>query len=84
MPWVGGEWRPTTEEAVAGMVYDKYGQEYEEAHEELLDLVKAVRRDVAKELREHQLEDVWGRNFYTGGGIEYAAQLINPDEEDPK
>ncbi|ANT41066.1 hypothetical protein BI024_gp62 [Streptomyces phage Nanodon] len=43
-----------------------------------------VRRAWAKRLREHQLEDVWGRNFYTGTGIAYAADLLDPDTEDPK
>ncbi|QMP84512.1 hypothetical protein HUN43_00060 [Streptomyces phage Endor1] len=84
MPWVGNEYRPTTEEAVAALTYDKYGEEYEWWTETLAELVKAVRRDVAKEIREHQLDDPMGRHFYTGAGADYYAQLINPDEEDPK
>ncbi|AWN07581.1 hypothetical protein SEA_GOBY_63 [Streptomyces phage Goby] len=43
-----------------------------------------VRRVWAKRLREHELEDVWGRNFYTGTGLAFAADLLDPDIEDPK
>ncbi|AKY03742.1 hypothetical protein AVT26_gp60 [Streptomyces phage Lannister] len=43
-----------------------------------------VRRVWAKRLREHKLEDVWGRHFYTGTGLAYAADLLDPDTEDPK
>ncbi|AGM12161.1 hypothetical protein SEA_GODPOWER_63 [Streptomyces phage Godpower] len=42
------------------------------------------RRAWAKRLREHELEDVWGRNFYTGTGLAFAADLLDPDIEDPK
>ncbi|QYW07908.1 hypothetical protein SEA_REDBEAR_62 [Streptomyces phage RedBear] len=43
-----------------------------------------VRREWARRLREHKLEDVWGRNFYTGTGLAFAADLLDPDTEDPK
>ncbi|WLW38537.1 hypothetical protein [Streptomyces phage Vanseggelen] len=87
MPWVGNEYRPTTVEAKANIHEDLdrwHGEEYDRLAELLDDLVKGVRRDVAKEIREHQLDDPMGRNFYTGAGADYYAQLINPDEEDPK
>jgi hypothetical protein len=83
-PWVGNEYRWTVEEAIAEHTYDKYGQEYEELRESLLDLVKAARWEAAQELAELDIPDPMGRNFYTGMGVSYAAQYLNPYEEDPK
>ncbi|AKY03893.1 hypothetical protein SEA_VERSE_63 [Streptomyces phage Verse] len=86
MPWVGNEYRGTVEEIVADFTYDRYGQEYEELHASLLDLVKAARWQAAQELAElaDNLPDPMGRNFYTGMGVAHAAQWLNPYEEDPK
>ncbi|WJN63158.1 hypothetical protein [Streptomyces phage phiScoe44] len=86
MPWHGNEFRWTVEEAIADRTYDKYGQEYEDEREYLLDLVKAARWQAAQELAElaNNLPDPMGRNFYTGLGVAHAAQWLNPYEEDPK
>ncbi|WMI34580.1 hypothetical protein SEA_DEXERS_60 [Streptomyces phage Dexers] len=86
MPWVGNEFRSTQEEAIADFTYDLYGYEYEEMVERMESLVRAVRWSVALELRElaNNLPDPMGRNFYTGMGVEYAAQYLHPYEEDPK
>ncbi|WJN63239.1 hypothetical protein [Streptomyces phage phiScoe45] len=86
MPWVGNEYRATVEEAIAEVTYDKYGEEYEWWTEYLNGLVKAARWQAALELRElaSNLPDPMGRNFYTGVGVDYAAQYLNPYEEDPK
>ncbi|WJN62841.1 hypothetical protein [Streptomyces phage phiScoe2] len=86
MPWVGNEYRGTVEEVMADFTYDVYGHEYEELHDKLTDLVRAARWQAALELRElaNNLPDPMGRNFYTGMGVEYAAQHLHPYEEDPK
>jgi hypothetical protein len=86
MPWVGNEWRGTVQEIMADFTYDVYGYEYEELRAKLEDLVTAARWQAAEELRElaSNLPDPMGRNFYTGMGVSYAAQHLNPYEEDPK
>ncbi|AKY03518.1 hypothetical protein SEA_DANZINA_63 [Streptomyces phage Danzina] len=43
-----------------------------------------TRKRWAKKLREFELEDPMGRNFYTGTGMIFAADLLDPDIEDPK
>lgn len=86
MPWVGNEFRGTVDELIADQVHTLWNEEYEEAREALLDLVKAARWEAAQELAElaDNLPDPMGRNFYTGMGVAYAAQHLNPYEEDPK
>ncbi|AKY03741.1 hypothetical protein AVT26_gp59 [Streptomyces phage Lannister] len=61
----GVRWAPTTECAMAEMTYDKYGQEYEELHSSLMDIVRAAQRDAAELLKE--------------AGFEEAAHLIFPE-----
>ncbi|AFV51379.1 hypothetical protein FDG66_gp59 [Streptomyces phage phiCAM] len=84
MPWVGNEFRGTVDELIAEHTYHLWGQEHDEAREALLDLVKAARWEAAQELAELDIPDPMGRNFYTGMGVSYAAQYLNPYEEDPK
>ncbi|QYW07907.1 hypothetical protein SEA_REDBEAR_61 [Streptomyces phage RedBear] len=66
----GVRWAPTTECALAELTYDKYGQEYEELHDSLMNIVRAAQRDAAEKLIE--------------AGFAEAAELIFPDypEED--
>ncbi|AVE00443.1 hypothetical protein SEA_OZZYJ_62 [Streptomyces phage OzzyJ] len=80
----GARWAPTTEIAIAEMTVGLYGDEYTELRRQLDDLVRAVRRDVAEELRDHEVPDVMGKNFYVPLGLGYAADLVMPDypEED--
>jgi hypothetical protein len=65
--WVQGapRWAPTVEGAISELTYDKYGQEYEELHDDLMDIVRATQRDCAERLKE-------------AGHVE-AAELIFPD-----
>ncbi|MGW7434695.1 hypothetical protein [Streptomyces sp. NPDC054849] len=79
--WV---WRPDVETAMAEITGGLYGEEYEDRRRELDELVSAVRREWADRLRDHDLDDPMGRHFYTGTGIVYAADLLDPDKEDPK
>lgn len=64
--YVNGKARyaPTVEGQIANMIYDKYGQEYEEARAQLDDLVRAAKREAAMQLSE--------------AGYEEAARLIFP------
>ena len=59
-----------------------YGEDYTELRRQLDDLVRAVRRDVAEELRNHEIPDVMGANFYVPLGVGYAADLIMPEYPD--
>ncbi|MFF7252421.1 hypothetical protein [Streptomyces microflavus] len=77
-------WRPNIATAMAEITGGLYGEEYEDRHQELVELVDAVRREWAEKLRKHELQDVLGRHFYTGVGIDFAADLLDPDKEDPK
>ncbi|MFH8414388.1 hypothetical protein [Streptomyces collinus] len=81
------EWRPSIQAARAeihGQLDRWHGQECDSLREHLDDLVLAVRREWADKLRNFELEDPKGRNFYTGTGIDFAADLIDPHKEDPK
>ncbi|AKY03441.1 hypothetical protein [Streptomyces phage phiScoe23] len=81
------EWRPSVAAMKAEIhcQLDRwYGEEYDSLAEWLDDLENAVRREWADKLRNFELEDVMGRNFYTGAGIDFAADLIDPHKEDPK
>ncbi|AFU62120.1 hypothetical protein D854_gp22 [Streptomyces phage R4] len=60
----GARWAPTVEGQIANMIYDKYGQEYDEARRQLDDLVRAAERGAAERLSE--------------AGYEEAARLIFP------
>ncbi|WP_406192447.1 hypothetical protein OH733_05230 [Streptomyces griseus] len=87
--YVNGElvYRPDTDRARVNVLAELdtwEGEEYERLRGLLDSLVDAVRRDWAEKIRKHELDDPMGRNFYTGAGADYYAQLISPDEEDPK
>ncbi|MFD7976747.1 hypothetical protein [Streptomyces sp. NPDC059071] len=84
--YVNGEprWRPDIETAMAEITSGLYGQEYEDRRQELDELVDAVRREWAAKLRTHEIPDVMGQNFYVPLGVTYAADLLDPDQEDPK
>lgn len=56
---------PTVEGQISNMIYDKYGQEFDEARAQLDDLVRAAQRDAAVRLSE--------------AGHEEAARLIFPN-----
>ncbi|MFI5863532.1 hypothetical protein [Streptomyces sp. NPDC051546] len=53
----GVRWAPTTATAISTLTYDKYGQEYEELHADLMHIVRAAQRDAEDTLRE------WARSF---------------------
>lgn len=57
-------WAPTVEIQMSNLIYDKYGQEYDEAKAQLDNLVRAAQRDAAMKLSE--------------AGHEEAARLIFP------
>lgn len=57
-------WAPTVEGQISDMVYDKYGEEYDEARRQLDSLVRAAKREAAEQLSE--------------AGHEEAASLIFP------
>ncbi|QPB09889.1 hypothetical protein KGG73_gp55 [Streptomyces phage Sentinel] len=63
-------WAPTIEGAISELTHDKYGHEYEELHDDLMDIVRATQRDCADRLTE--------------AGFAEAVELIFPDypEED--
>lgn len=71
-------WAPTVEGQISNMIYDKYGQEYDEARAQLDDLVRAAKREAAEEIRAHNFA------VHETDGAEAAADLIFPDypEED--
>ncbi|WP_406409633.1 hypothetical protein OG923_12505 [Streptomyces halstedii] len=77
-------WRPNISAAMAEITGGLYGEEYEDRHQELVELVDAVRREWAEKLRTYKLDDPMGRHFYTGTGVAFAADLLDPDKEDPK
>ncbi|AXQ62389.1 hypothetical protein SEA_TRVXSCOTT_63 [Streptomyces phage TrvxScott] len=65
--WVDGapRWAPTASNAISELTYDKYGQEHDELHAKLMDIVRAAQRDASEKLRL--------------AGHEEAAALIFPD-----
>ncbi|MFE4451456.1 hypothetical protein [Streptomyces sp. NPDC056796] len=60
----GARWAPTVAIQMSDLIYDKYGQEYDEAKGQLDNLVRAAQRDAAEKLSE--------------AGHEEAARLIFP------
>ncbi|MFE0964089.1 MULTISPECIES: hypothetical protein [Streptomyces] len=82
----GWQWRPDIETQMAEITGGLYGEEYEDRRRELEELVDAVRREWAAKLRDaaDNLTDPMGRHFYTGVGMIHAADLLDPDKEDPQ
>lgn len=84
----GGEWlwRPDIKTQMAEITGGLYGEECEDRQRELEELVDAVRREWAAKLRDaaSDLPDPMGRHFYTGTGMIHAADLLDPDKEDPE
>ncbi|MFE7463076.1 hypothetical protein ACFU6R_03090 [Streptomyces sp. NPDC057499] len=80
------KWRPDIETQMAEITGGLPGETYEDRRRELDELVEAVRREWATKLREiaADLPDPMGKHFYTGIGIMHAADVLDPDVEDPE
>lgn len=77
--WVEGypRWAPTVANAIAELTYDTYGQEYEELHAKLTDIVRAAQRDAAEKLR--KLLHAGQIPVHCEDGVDHAIELIFPD-----